>query len=393
MATFFKKQPLLNIILTSLMLFLFACGTFEIGVDSPTPAETQIAQSAGPTPISTIAPTTQPTPSHTPIPLPPTSTPTPVIPTPKNSPYHTYRNSSYGFTFRYSNTWTIEEAANFITLKQGHLQLRVNYRNVEEDVMLGPGGVSAGDLEARETIPFLDIGVRKTVLVYEGQDKAVFYGAPGTDILRDRLVFTIFLIDSQPDYAQAIISPETHTEVDRIVRSFRWLAAGTSMAAPTSTPPSTENQTDSPVALDTANLPKNIPTDCMEKQSKDVTISPGQADETYIVNGNQVIYPILICTNSFDDRSDYNWAFLLKLNGNIQPDLSMQYWIHPDSTTPSVRGENGAIYPFRYNERRGEYNALGAGDSGIYLLIFEFDSADDIPPVIEFSVNVEYFYV
>jgi len=165
------------------------------------------------------------------------------------------------------------------------------------------------------------------------------------------------------------------------------------MAAPTSSPPPTENQLDSPAKLDTANLPKNIPTDCMEKQSKDVTISLGQTDETYIINGNQVIYPILICTNSYDYRSDYNWAFLLTLSGNIQPDLSMQYWTHPDSTNPSGRGENGAIYPFRYNNRRGDYNALGTGDSGIYHLIFEFDNVDDIPPTIEFSVRVEYFYV
>jgi hypothetical protein len=102
--------------------------------------------------------------------------------------------------------------------------------------MLGPGGVSAGDLEARETIPFFGIGLRKTVLVYEGQDKAVYYGAPGIETLRDTLAFTIFLIDSQPDYAQVIIPPETDTEVDQIVRSFQWLAAGTSMAFPTSPP-------------------------------------------------------------------------------------------------------------------------------------------------------------
>ncbi len=100
-----------------------------------------------------------------------------------------YTNPDYGFAFRYPTTWTIEEVpareeergtwANSIQLRQGTLRLVVFYKRSSEDVLMGPSGLPAGDLEDRGTVSLMGQEVIRQMVVYEGKDKMYLLNISG----------------------------------------------------------------------------------------------------------------------------------------------------------------------------------------------------------------------
>jgi hypothetical protein len=174
----------------------------------------------------------------------------------------------------------------------------------------------------------------------------------------------------------------------------------TSTLAPTAGPRSF-----SPSFAQSPNLDELIPIECMEGQTKDFVISTNEPSQTYFVEARRVILPLRICRNSYDDRSDFNWLFSIQVNSVIStegraldkwPNMYLHYRQHPDDERHDIRGNEGAIYSFRYRDRTNEHYVLGAGDRGIYDLVFEFedtDGFDSIPRTIDFSIAIQIWYI
>lgn len=145
--------------------------------------------------------------------------------------------------------------------------------------------------------------------------------------------------------------------------------------------------------------------ECMEWQSKEFVISTDDPTRTYFVDERRVILPLRICRNSYDDRSDFNWLFSIQVNSVIStdgipldkpPKMYLRYRQHPDDHNRYIRGYEGAVYAFGYNERTNKHHASASGDRGIYDLIFEFedtDAIDSIPRTIDFSIKIEIWFV
>jgi len=130
----------------------------------------------------------------------------------------TYTNADYGFSFRYPSTWQLEQEPNLVKLSQGTLVLGIGCRFDTEDVSIGGTGTPAGDFETRGNVTFLGQELRRDVLVFEGNVKAVFYVGTGP-IQAGNVVFAIRLDDFSDDPGSDI--PESlQTEVDQIVESF-----------------------------------------------------------------------------------------------------------------------------------------------------------------------------
>jgi hypothetical protein len=154
-----------------------------------------------------------------------------TVPDAQGDPYPgwaSYVNTDYGFAFRYVTTWSLEErpeeemsaglSAKSVVLRQGTLRLVIQYKRPAEELILGPGGVPAGDTVDRGTVTFLGRELPKHVLVFEGKDKSVFYG--------DRFEELEFYIqlDDDPgvgvDYRTLEIPENVQAEVDQILESF-----------------------------------------------------------------------------------------------------------------------------------------------------------------------------
>ncbi len=144
-------------------------------------------------------------------------------------PQATYVNTDYGFTFRYPTTWSLEErseemtpsgySAKSVALNKDTLLLLIQYKRPDEDLVLGPGGRPAGDVEDRGTVTFLGRELPKHVLVFEGKDKSLFLG--------DRFENIEFYIQLDDDAGPAAVNYETidiskkiQAEVDQILESF-----------------------------------------------------------------------------------------------------------------------------------------------------------------------------
>jgi hypothetical protein len=170
----------------------------------------------------------EPTPTATPL-------PTPIV--------QSYVNDEFDFTFRYPETWTLEEKPQLITLSQGALTLHVAYGWASH-----PGtsmglrtGMPAGDIIYGGKIFFLEQTIPARVLEYERKDKMVLYGETSLVEVGD-LVFNIWLEDVDgASYSELDIPEDVQAEAKEILESFERIEATGKPPASTPTPaPSAE---------------------------------------------------------------------------------------------------------------------------------------------------------
>jgi len=130
-----------------------------------------------------------------------------------------YENAAYGFAFRYPATWTLEEEAHLVLLRQGPLLLAISYKRAGEEVQPPWSGMPAGEVERRGTMAFMGQEIAKSALVYEGRVKVLTYSAKSGEV-----AFVLRLEDVESaDYGAIALSEALEQEADRIVGSFeRW---------------------------------------------------------------------------------------------------------------------------------------------------------------------------
>lgn len=159
-----------------------------------------------------------------------------VSPTPTAEPtsdaapeWATYTNNTYGFSFHYPVTWGLTElpagreaaggtASMEIRLMRDDLRLVIQVKSEDERYVLGPSGRGAGEIIDRESVSFLGHEIALKALVYEGKDKAVFWG----DEI-DQLIFYIQLDEAQmgdADYGATALPAQAQTEMVAILASF-----------------------------------------------------------------------------------------------------------------------------------------------------------------------------
>ncbi|MDX1613823.1 MAG: hypothetical protein R3300_05895 [Candidatus Promineifilaceae bacterium] len=216
-------------------LLLSGCGTFEIEPEPLAPtAEILVIEDSKPeagaegaaipaTVVEVAA--VQPTPTAEAVEESPTEE---VEETP---PLLTYENREYGFALDYPRDWSVSEVddtdfvgpgSRSVQFSQGTITLVIGYRRVGEEVRLQGSGAPAGDLETRGSVQVGEQQVSRTVLVYEGQDKALFYGL-GSPITIGALQFVPRMDDFRQNYDEVDLPAAIEGEADRIVGSLRLL--------------------------------------------------------------------------------------------------------------------------------------------------------------------------
>lgn len=138
-----------------------------------------------------------------------------------------YNNSEYEFTFRYPPHWTLEEDPNFLRLRNGTNHLDVWFMRAMESRQIGPGGAHRGDFEERGAVVLMGEPVPRAALVFEGRDKGIFYGGPGS-VQREELLLAIYLADEGgpgASYDLIELAADIQSEADHIVESFERLPA------------------------------------------------------------------------------------------------------------------------------------------------------------------------
>lgn len=148
----------------------------------------------------------------------------------------TYTNPEYGFTLNYPPTWTVAEVndeafvapgSRSVQLSQGTVMLVIGYRRSGEETMVMGSGAPAGEFEVRGSTHFIDKDVERHVLVFEGKDKAVFYGQPGAIIAAGGLEFAPRLdAFAQVDYQDIELSQSVQDEADMILSSLVIIEVG-----------------------------------------------------------------------------------------------------------------------------------------------------------------------
>jgi hypothetical protein len=193
------------------------CGWRTTGVAPAGRPGVQVGAIATETPTGRSPNTPAPTPTEE-------ATPThAAAPTPEEEgPYAgwaRYENAAYGFAFRYPPTWTLEEEAHLVLLRQGPLLLAVSFQRAGEEVQPPWTGMPAGEVERRGTMAFMGQEMAKSALVYEGRVKVLTYSAKSGEV-----AFVLRLEDVESaDYGAIALSEALEQEADRIVGSFeRW---------------------------------------------------------------------------------------------------------------------------------------------------------------------------
>ena len=198
----------------------------------------------------TVTPTTTPTDGPRETTIPPTEAPT-VAPTdtPQPTPepladWARYANADYGFGFRFPPNWSIEllsdrqdnvagnPIADAVRLSEsepsgaGTIEILIEFRNPEQAVTIGPGGLPDGEILDRGTVRLLDRILPKHVLVHEEKDKAVFVGERFVDL---ELYVQMREVGEDIGYSEIEISATAHETFDQILASVS-RADGTEVA-------------------------------------------------------------------------------------------------------------------------------------------------------------------
>jgi hypothetical protein len=140
----------------------------------------------------------------------------------------TYTNETYGFSFKYPLTfgiphWELTEEDHVVKLCKDTTCLVIGYLRTGEDIILR-SGVPAGTLVERGTVNVLGQELSRSVLVYEGKDKAVLYNG-AQHIEAGDLRFLISVDEfARIDYEDIELPAEIQTEVDNVVASLELAA-------------------------------------------------------------------------------------------------------------------------------------------------------------------------
>jgi hypothetical protein len=135
-----------------------------------------------------------------------------------------YTNESYGFTFLYPMSWGIElldnrpeteSRASAVRLTRDDLQLLVEYKQPDEDVMIGPDNLPEGEVTEQGTLTLLERVLPLYVLEQEGREIVFFVGEQYVDL---ELYIEMRLVGE--DIATAEISEEERADFDRIIATF-----------------------------------------------------------------------------------------------------------------------------------------------------------------------------
>jgi hypothetical protein len=140
-----------------------------------------------------------------------------------------YANNDYSFAFEYPSSWTLVKdpaelgvpggrVPHSIVLMRESLRLLIQYKRVDEEAMVGPGGHGAGDITDLGTVTFFKQETVTKALVFENKVKSVFLGQPVQD-----LFFWIQLDDRAGpgvDYGAIDLDETAQAEFNRIVASF-----------------------------------------------------------------------------------------------------------------------------------------------------------------------------
>jgi len=158
---------------------------------------------------------------------PPTPAPTPTLVVEKD--LVTYVNDDYRLAFIYPPSWELEEipagqevpggtSANAVHLTRDALRLAIQFKRVEEETVLGPGGRPAGEIEERGTVMLVGREVVKEVLVSEGKVKSVFLSDQFDDL--ELYVQLDDGVGAQVDYETVDIPAAAQSEMDAILGSL-----------------------------------------------------------------------------------------------------------------------------------------------------------------------------
>jgi hypothetical protein len=159
-------------------------------------------------------------------------------PTP-TSVLRSYVNDTYGFSFRYPETWILTEEPHLLKVSRGDLGLMIAYGWASDPrfrPLGGRTGMPAGDFVYGGKISFLETTIPVRVLEHERRAKVILYGETSL-VEAGELVFSIWLENRESDHAELDIPKERQAEAKQILESFERIeATGNSPAlAPTAT--------------------------------------------------------------------------------------------------------------------------------------------------------------
>jgi len=96
--------------------------------------------------------------------------------------------------------------------------LLIQYKQVAEEVVVGPGGRGAGDIVDRGMVNFFGQETVKKALVFEGKVKSIFLGQPVQDLLF--YIQLDNLAGPGVDYGSVDLGEELQAEFDQVLASF-----------------------------------------------------------------------------------------------------------------------------------------------------------------------------
>lgn len=203
-----QKGFLLPIIGVILLIVIVSSGAYYLG---------RIKSTTSPK-IEKVTPTLQP--SSTVSPISPTIDPT--------TNWKVYKNTIYKFELRYPSNWSLKEkttevSPDFVVFQSpNEFDLGISFKQKGDKSQLAPSGISAGDFVNRGNTKFADITVSKDVLVYKGNDKAIWYNHVSEFTVGD-IVFFASLNNRSIDYEGNSFNKETEQIADQILSSFKFI--------------------------------------------------------------------------------------------------------------------------------------------------------------------------
>ncbi len=238
-------------LITLIGLAAVACSSPGTLPPSPTAASaTQLPTSV---PSSTPAPTNTPAPptlaaSRTPppTPIPATVAPLPsatlnawrflpacgeatttislsALPTATSQPgWKLYTQPDYGLSVDVPPDWRLAVGPHALCLAPTaapSVILTIGFRGSIESAAIDRIAINAGELITHGSVIVLDRPVRRSVLVYQDQDKAILYNGFG-EMSTPYLALTASLDDFSSDYEAVALSPSLQTTADQIVASL-----------------------------------------------------------------------------------------------------------------------------------------------------------------------------